>query len=289
MPKIDLNQLEIHISEICNLRCIGCTSFSDYKIDHEFESWQTNERYIRSWAEKLNISCVTIAGGEPLMHPEIIDAITGLRSIFPDAMINLVTNGTYVIKKANVVKALSRVGHACLTISDHEPNKNYSQNVKKFVLDMFDWKQSDVRSDWLETDNRFYLELRSASAFILPLAGSYGQARPHYSDPEKAFANCCFHGSLNYYQGKLYKCSPLQYLNRVLTDWGQQTDQDWQQYLDYRPLSIDSSEEEFAEFFSHYDHAERYCSMCPSPDMPNGEYKIRGQWKKPMIPVLPLK
>jgi organic radical activating enzyme len=289
MSKINLNQLEIHISEICNLRCIGCTSFSDYKIDHDYESWKHNKKLIESWGEKLNISCIAIAGGEPLMHPEIIDAIIDLRSIFPNSMINLVTNGTYVAKKLAVVEALKNVGHSCLTISNHEPNKSYSHKVKKTVLDMFDWKQSDVRLDWLETDNRFYLELRSASSFISPLSGNYGSVKPHYSDPEKAFTNCCFHGSLNYYQGKLYKCSPLQYLHRVLDDWGQHDDQEWQQYLDYRPLSLDCSNEEMIEFFSHVDRPESYCSMCPSQDMPDGKYTIRGQWKRPIIPIHPPK
>lgn len=285
MSKIDLKQLEIHISEICNLRCIGCTAFSDYAIDHQFESWQDNRILLERWSEKFNIHGVTIAGGEPLMHPELLDAIVDLRSIFPDAMINLVTNGTYIIKKSQVVRTLKEVGHSCLTVSDHEPDKNYSQKVKKFLLGMFDWKQSDIRPDWLETDNQFYLELRPASHFITPLNGSYGQAKPHHSDPEKAFANCCFHDSLNYYQGKIYKCSPLQYLNRVLTDWGQQEDPDWQQYLDYRPLSLESSDQEIHEFFSHYNRAEKYCSMCPSKEMPNGRYRTRGQWKKKIIPL----
>lgn len=279
MKKPVLNLLDVHVTATCNLRCKGCTSFSDYQIDTYYESWSTIQPFLEILAQKVDVKGVAIAGGEPTMHPGIVDIVLGIREIFPTAMIDFVTNGTYLIKKPEIIKTLHDIGHACLTISNHEPNKKYTQAVKQFVLDMYEWRPCTHRADWLETDNQFYLELRDSSRFLLPLGSDYNNLKPHYSDPDAAYKNCCFHASLNYYQGHLYKCAPLQYLPRLLRDWHQSDSAEWQYFLSYKPLSVECSQSELEDFFSKLDKSEPYCAMCPSQDMSDGQHKFRGQWK----------
>lgn len=283
MYQPELGLLEVHLSDQCNLRCIGCTSFSDYLVKNS-QSWQDTTVALEKWARRIKIKGIGIGGGEPTMNPEIIQAIIDMRRIFPDSMIDLVTNGTYLIKKPQIVDTLKEIGHSVLTVSFHEPTKQYSQKVKDFLLTRYRWRESTV-SGWLETDNYFHLNLRDAAQFMTPVRGTYGQVKPHHSDPAEAFSICCFGNSFNLFQGNLYKCGPLQYLPRMLQDWAQSQDSDWQFYLNYRSLSPDCTDQELMDFFSTVDSHEPYCSMCPGKNDRSADRKVRGQW--PSIKISP--
>lgn len=282
--KSSLNLLEIHLLSKCNLKCIGCTSFSDYELEDEY-NLDDDLNFLSIWAKRINVNSIALAGGEPTMHPDIIKAIYVIRELFPFSMINLVTNGSYLIKNPKIIETLHKVKHSCLTISNHEPTKLYTKKVKEFVLGLYDWKPCEFREDWLETSNQFYLELRNSEPFIEVFKGTYDNIMPHNSNPDAAFDNCCFHDSINYFKGNLYKCSPLQNLKRMLSDWGQENNEFWQPYLKYNPLTPNCSDDELVNFISKINQSESYCSMCPSNNMPTGKYIKRGQWKKIKIPI----
>lgn len=281
---IHIPLLEIIAITECNLNCLGCTAFSDYDI-HDTLDWSDIKTSLSGWLTKISPGSISLFGGEPTMLPNLPDMIRDVRALAPDAMIQIVTNGTYIRKRPDILEALHEVGHSLLSFSMHEPKKIYTDKVKNFLLSQFDWTPAAHSSNLWETSNRFYLEFRQAVMFLKTFQGDYANARPFDSDPDKAFKMCCFHDSFQMYHGKLYKCNPLALLNKVLSDWGLENQSEWQPYLNYTPIGLDCTDEDLVQFVDTINKAIPECRMCPSPTSLDGIRKIRGQRKQKIIPI----
>lgn len=89
------------ITNKCNLHCKGCYNWA-MRPAIESEMDGAKIRSILTEAEELGISFVIIAGGEPLIRPEILD-ITG---DFPEITFLVFTNGTLITEE--VAKRLAK-------------------------------------------------------------------------------------------------------------------------------------------------------------------------------------
>ena len=89
-----INYIETHIVEHCNLKCRGCSHFSglaapqfknlnDFCTEFEALSRLTNK----------NIHTIRLMGGEPLLHPDVVEFCKITRNLFPNSEIVLVSNG----------------------------------------------------------------------------------------------------------------------------------------------------------------------------------------------------
>ncbi|HYE31569.1 MAG TPA: radical SAM protein [Methylomirabilota bacterium] len=100
--------LYISILNSCNLRCQGCW------VDVEAERTQIDlaalNRLINE-AKAHGNSFFGILGGEPFMHPELLDLLRA----HPDAYFQVFTNGQFITEK--VAKQLRQVGNATPLIS----------------------------------------------------------------------------------------------------------------------------------------------------------------------------
>lgn len=93
-----INGLVMHIVDHCNLNCDLCSNFSN----------MAKERFIDlDWYEKqltqVTKICKTIKrfyimGGEPLLHPKLLEFMNITRKILPNAQLDLVTNGILIKK-----------------------------------------------------------------------------------------------------------------------------------------------------------------------------------------------
>ena len=88
-----LPNMEIHISDKCNLNCRNCTHFSPLydEIGVDFEKCIEDVRILRS--KFSNIGRLDILGGEPLLNPDLDKYIIALKSLLPDTYLNIFTNG----------------------------------------------------------------------------------------------------------------------------------------------------------------------------------------------------
>lgn len=85
--------LDIHVSEHCNLNCKGCTHFSPI-AEKEF----VDINILNNSLELLSpfyktFNAIQLLGGEPLLNPEIVSILKITRKHFPYSKINLFTNG----------------------------------------------------------------------------------------------------------------------------------------------------------------------------------------------------
>ena len=91
---MDLPYLETHLADHCNLECKGCSHFSPLVKESKFtevDSFQKDLKRIGQLFE--NITLLRLMGGEPILHPRIIDLLEIARSHFPRSNIVVVTNG----------------------------------------------------------------------------------------------------------------------------------------------------------------------------------------------------
>ena len=87
-----LSRLDLMIAYSCNLSCTGCISLSDRQRDgiapySEIQDW------LRTWGQKINPSVLTIFGGEPCLHPDLLDICRLAQLTWPTSTIRLITNG----------------------------------------------------------------------------------------------------------------------------------------------------------------------------------------------------
>ena len=83
--------MELETSHICNLRCIYCYSNAGKKLQNELtldEMFDVIDQGIALGVRRV----ILIGGGEPLMHPHIMDIVEFLHR--RGVAIDLFTNGT---------------------------------------------------------------------------------------------------------------------------------------------------------------------------------------------------
>lgn len=85
---------EISLAEHCNLNCYGCDHFAPL-AEPEFADLAETERDLTRLGELLGhrMKEFYLAGGEPLLHPEIIKFMEVARRAFPNSKVGIVTNG----------------------------------------------------------------------------------------------------------------------------------------------------------------------------------------------------
>ena len=91
-------KFQTHLVEHCNLKCRGCYHFSPL-ADEEFLSIDDYERDIARLAELFDyrVEELLLLGGEPLLHPQLIDFLKLSREYFKEGEIKILTNGLLLL------------------------------------------------------------------------------------------------------------------------------------------------------------------------------------------------
>jgi len=99
-----LNRLRFNISitEHCNLNCKYCCTFSPI-AEKIFLDVQTLSLDLHKLSEITNgeIDEIVLAGGEPLLHPKLVEIMDIVRKYFPSGEIIIITNGILLNKQPN--------------------------------------------------------------------------------------------------------------------------------------------------------------------------------------------
>lgn len=101
----------------CNLRCLFCSHIGNppaFKIpflpDRTRRQWEADLELLEP-GKKIVIgeSATRIPEGEPFLHPELFSVLTALRRRFPGTLIQVTTNGTYLLGAAEQLLDLKPV------------------------------------------------------------------------------------------------------------------------------------------------------------------------------------
>lgn len=98
----------LEVTDICNLKCLGCyrQKISGHKT---LDQIKEEVRFMKRWR---NVDNISIAGGEPLMHPDIMDVVSFIKE--QDIKPIMLTNGLK-LDRSTVVE-LKKAGLAGFTI-----------------------------------------------------------------------------------------------------------------------------------------------------------------------------
>jgi organic radical activating enzyme len=90
---LNLPYLEFYITHVCNLNCENCNRCNNFNFSGH-ASWSRDQDRIQQWSQLLELDEIGILGGEPLLHPEFPQWLTGLADLWPHSRIKVITNGT---------------------------------------------------------------------------------------------------------------------------------------------------------------------------------------------------
>lgn len=264
MYKPVLPFLETMITYACNLSCNGCTNYSDYHTKG-YVPWAVGKKWIESWLYKVQLPDFGLIGGEPMLHPEVKQWIYGCRELMPDSQIRFTTNAVNFVDRDELLDWLIDIGNCVLKFTIHQDTPNIRSAIND-VFSRYEWTATVEHgiSRWLGP-NGVRFQLNYPKRFVKSFQGQYGNMRPHHNDPAEAFKICVQQKCPLLYEGKIYKCSSVALLPRVMHDWRQPVDHSWSPYInDYEPLTIDSSRIKIDEFISNFGQAFYTCAMCPT-------------------------
>jgi MoaA/NifB/PqqE/SkfB family radical SAM enzyme len=129
----------VSITNRCNLKCMGCFPRAKHRLRMP-EMSESKLRGIIEEARELGISFILLAGGEPLVRPEILD----ITKDFPEIIFPLITNGLLIDEELlqrvsgqkNVVPLISLEGYRKET--DNRRGKGVYDHLQGVIRQMRD-------------------------------------------------------------------------------------------------------------------------------------------------------
>mgnify|MGYP003335086913 FL=1 len=110
--------LELMLTQVCNLSCAGCSTYSDYN-HRGYQDWKKTSEWLGQWLERIAIEDIGFMGGEPLINPTVMTWLNGVRKLLPASRIRFPTNGLILDRHWDVVEWLYNDGNAVLKITNH--------------------------------------------------------------------------------------------------------------------------------------------------------------------------
>ncbi len=128
-----LKSIEFQIVDHCNLNCRGCSHFSNIS-----EKRFIDARVLTKCFDKLNshigyVYSVALMGGEPLLHPDLIDIMQYCRDRFPLSEIRIVTNGLLLDKMPEEFYRACHKNRILIYISKYPPTINKLDKIKEIL------------------------------------------------------------------------------------------------------------------------------------------------------------
>ena len=122
---------EIQLCDRCNLDCAYCSHLSPISKPVKI-SLETLEAECRRLAS-VGVDEVNLMGGEPLLHPQVNEAIKLTRSILPNIKLIVSTNGLLLPRMSKDFWQCCRENRVVLRITPYPKAKNGTWNYYKYV------------------------------------------------------------------------------------------------------------------------------------------------------------
>jgi sulfatase maturation enzyme AslB (radical SAM superfamily) len=232
-----LPRLDLMIAYSCNISCRGCISVSDIKRNG-IEPYEEISASLQKWQHKVTPEIVAIFGGEPCLHPKLLEICQDVRQTWPNARIRLITNG-YLLGNFDSA-SWHQFDNFEIQVSihrkDHETYIN--QHIKNILLHKKDWRVEKFGGSdhkqvaWISDNLTVYKSI--FQHFVVPYRAGF---KPYDSDPVLAHKICGAGATPILYKGKLYKCPPVANIIDITgTHYknycGYDVDDDLQQFVD---------------------------------------------------------
>lgn len=252
--KRSLNRLDLMVAYSCNIACRGCISLSDLPRDgvaplEEITAW------IDHWSQLVEPRVLTIFGGEPCLHPDLLAICQHVRTAWPTSIIRLITNGYFLHKFDTGAWYKFEPFEMQVSIhrADHEPHIN--RTIGSILKHRSDWTvtrhggEDHKQMQWSSQGTKIYKSI--FKDFVRPYNLVGDSIQPYTSDPAQAIKICGSPNTPILYKGKLYKCPPVA---NIIDITGQN-------FMDYQAIENNQG---LDEFVNNIGQPESVCAQCPA-------------------------
>jgi hypothetical protein len=238
----------------CNVSCKGCISLSDFPRNG-VEKFEDLEKSINYWSNYIQPSVISIFGGEPLLHPKLLQILKKVRESWPNSTVRLITNG-YLFDRYDPLSWYD-IGNLEIQVSMHRKDhkKIITDKISKILIQKKGWKTEKIKD---VMDHKFIQFINSNLTiymsqfknFVMPYNLKNGKPIPYNSNPAIAHSLCGSPDTPILYRGSLYKCAAIANLLDV-------ADKD---VYNYKKVS---SVEDLHLITNFINIPESICSICP--------------------------
>jgi len=150
--KHNINYVEFYITNVCDFNCIECNRFNNFYFSGQ-SLWDDYVQTYIKWGNRVDITRIGIIGGEPLLNPTFMDWVNGLSTIWPDAILNIITNGTQLLKYPNIYDDLKKLPNIVfLEISLHNKSRyntvRHNLNMLFGEMETYEYGVIDILQNW---------------------------------------------------------------------------------------------------------------------------------------------
>ena len=186
-----LEYIEVHIVDNCNLNCKGCSLFSNISKEKNFIDARMLGIRLRRLNKLFTIKTISLLGGEPLLHPDIINILKIARRNLPFSQIQVLTNGTLLNKMSQEFFETCYEKNIKISITTYSVLNNTEELKKIFSSFKIKYEFSPM--------------IFTFSANLNP----YGN-----SNQEETFKNCRYNYCKILREDNIYLCSRRAYLDK---------------------------------------------------------------------------
>lgn len=187
-------RLELNIVDGCNLNCKACSHFSSlFKRDsiYPIEEYQKDLIQVRKLGKLVRLR---LLGGEPLLADNLAQYLSIARSVFPEADIELVTNGLLIPRIKQEIFYEIESDNISVVISPYLPTLRIKEQIENIL-------------------NKFNIYWRFDGTEIQTFSRNLTLKKEH--DDRRSSENCIARGCTFLRNGQIYKC-PLEGLVSIL-------------------------------------------------------------------------
>lgn len=247
-------RLDLMITYGCNLACAGCISLSDYKRSGP-ESMHNLKLSFDKWSLILRPKMLTLFGGEPCIHPDLLEICAHVRRQWPSSTIRLITNG-YLLDRFCPDRWFDFSPfeiQVSIHRKDHE--KIINRQIKNILLQKKSWvtkqhtgSRTHKQIEWTMPGFAIYKSI--FNEFVIPYKTNNGKIEPWNSDPTESHKICGAPSTPILFKDRLYKCPAV--ANTI-----DLTGNSWYGYHGY------DADDDIKHFVSNINKPEPVCGQCP--------------------------
>lgn len=225
-----LKSLDYHIIDACDRSCNYCSHYSNFTVPKNLADLDKSIEEWTFWSQYLRPDNFILLGGEPTLHPQLIDFILAAKTIWSGSNITLISNGLHIDKFHRLEEVLQ--GHT-LRITIHDKGvkgEELRQRCRKLPINVVFNETVQFWSRWYKINER-------------------GEKEPFQDNNQRASWESCIANKCHVLRdNSIWKCPQTAYASTVGITW-----------FNYKPLTDPKDLKEWLEREDEY-----CCSNCPA-------------------------
>ena len=127
-----LGYLEFDVAGHCNLRCKGCSHYSNLAKEPVWGDLSRFREHLARLREVFDhVEVFRLVGGEPFLNQDVGQFAASVRETFPDALVSIVTNGLLIPHVKGDILDTIRESKAVVHISYYPPTIKNTEKIKE--------------------------------------------------------------------------------------------------------------------------------------------------------------